>query len=136
MKLERNIFYVLTSEIIFTILPLIVIAIVRMYQNQSELIFYNTEWVMMAIILFGQSIVKFSSGISNSKRKFRWQLVALIITSIISFGLIPSIVILIINLLNNDFNLTLYIFQIIFLLISIFTFYIIGYLGQKLMDEK
>ncbi|WP_312765696.1 hypothetical protein [Epilithonimonas sp.] len=136
MKLERNIFYVLTSEIIFTILPLIVIAIVRLYQNQSELIFYNTEWVMMAIILFGQSIVKFSSGISNSKRKFRWQLVALIITSIISFGLIPSIVILIINLLSNDFNLTLYIFQIIFLVISIFTFYIIGYLGQKLMDEK
>jgi len=136
MKLERNIFYVLVSEIIFTILPLVVIAIIRSYQNQAEQIFYNTEWIMMAIILFGQSIVKFSSGISNSKRTFRWQLVALIITVIISFGLIPSIIILIINLLAKELNFFLYLFQIILLLISIITFLIIGYLGQKLMEEK
>ena len=51
MKLERNIFYVLVSEIIFTILPLVVIAIIRSYQDQAEQIFYNTEWIMMAIIL-------------------------------------------------------------------------------------
>ncbi len=136
MKLERNIFYVLVSEIIFTILPLVVIAIIRSYQNQAEQIFYNTAWIMMAIILFGQSIVKFSSGISNSKRTFRWQLVALIITVIISFGLIPSIIILIINLLAKELNFFLYLFQIILLLISIITFLIIGYLGQKLMEEK
>lgn len=136
MKLEKNIFYVLISEIIFTILPLVVIVIIRSYQNQPKQIFYNTEWIMMAIILFGQSIVKFSSGISNSKRKFRWQLVALIITTIISFGLIPSIVILIINLLATELNFTLYLFQVIFLIVSISTFIIIGYLGQKLMDEK
>ncbi len=136
MKLERNIFYVLVSEIIFTILPLVVIAIIRSYQDQAEQIFYNTEWIMMAIILFGQSIVKFSSGISNSKRTFRWQLVALIITVIISFGLIPSIIILIINLLAKELNFFLYLFQIILLLISIITFLIIGYLGQKLMEEK
>jgi hypothetical protein len=136
MKLEKNIFYVLISEIIFTILPLIVIAIVLSYQNKTSQIFYNTEWIMMAIILFGQSIVKFSSGISNSSRKFRWQLVALIITIIISFGLIPSIVILIINLLSEKLSFTLYLFQIILLIFSILTFSIIGYLGQKLMDEK
>lgn len=136
MKLERNIFYVLISEIIFTILPLVVIAIIRSYQKQPDQIFYNTEWIMMAIILFGQSIVKFSSGISNSKRKFRWQLVALIITIIISFGLIPSIVILIINLLSTEMNFTLYLFQLVLLILSIITFFIIGYLGQKLMDEK
>ena len=136
MKLEKNIFYVLISEIIFTILPLIVIAIVLSYQNKTSQIFYNTEWIMMAIILFGQSIVKYSSGISNSSRKFRWQLVALIITIIISFGLIPSIVILIINLLSEKLSFTLYLFQIILLIFSILTFSIIGYLGQKLMDEK
>src|SRR5690606_29826405 len=121
-----NIFYVLISEIIFTILPLVVIAIIRSYEKKPEQIFYNTEWIMMAIILFGQSIVKFSSGISNSNRTFRWQLVALIITVIISFGLIPSIVILIINLLASELNFTLYLFQVILLGISIITFLIIG----------
>lgn len=136
MKLERNLFYVLVSEMLFTTLPLIVIAIVRSYQNQFELIFYNTEWAMMSIILFGQSIVKFSSGVANSNLKFRWQLVSLIMSLIIIFGLVPSIIILIINLLNPTPLFSLHLAQIILFIISIITFFIVGYLGQKLIDGK
>ena len=136
MKLERNLFYVLISEMLFTILPLIVISIVRSYQYKFELIFYNTEWAMMSIILFGQSIVKFSSGIANSRLKFRWQLVSMIISLIIIFGLVPSIIILIINLLNNEMIFGVHIAQIILFVLSIITFFIVGYLGQKLIEEK
>jgi hypothetical protein len=136
MKLERNLFYVLVSEMLFTILPLIVITIVRSYQNQYELIFYNTEWAMMSIILFGQSIVKFSSGVANSNLKFRWQLVSLIMSLIIIFGLVPSIIILIINLLNSEPNCGLHIAQMFLFVVSIITFFIVGYVGQKLIDGK
>lgn len=136
MKLERNLFYVLISEMLFTVLPLIVISIVRSYQCKFELIFYNTEWAMMSIILFGQSIVKFSSGIANSSLKFRWQLVSMIISLIIIFGLIPSIIVLIINLLNDEIMFGLHFAQISLFVLSIITFFIIGYLGQKLIDEK
>lgn len=136
MKLERNLFYVLISEMLFTVLPLIVISIVRSYQCKFELIFYNTEWAMMSIILFGQSIVKFSSGIANSSLKFRWQLVSMIISLIIIFGLIPSIIILIINLLNDEKMFGLHFAQISLFVLSIITFFIVGYLGQKLMDEN
>lgn len=136
MKLERNLFYVLISEMLFTVLPLIVISIVRSYQCQFELIFYNTEWAMISIILFGQSIVKFSSGIANSTLKFRWQLVSMIISLIIIFGLIPSIIILIINLLNEEKIIGIHIVQIIMFILSMITFFIVGYLGQKLIEEK
>ncbi|TDE01705.1 hypothetical protein [Flavobacterium sandaracinum] len=136
MKLERNLFYVLVSEMLFTILPLIVITIVRSYQNQYELIFYNTEWAMMSIILYGQSIVKFSSGVANSNLKFRWQLVSLIMSLIIIFGLVPSIIILIINLLNSEPNFGLHIAQMLLFIVSIITFFIVGYVGQKLIDGK
>jgi len=136
MKLERNLFYVLISEMLFTVLPLIVISIVRSYQCKFELIFYNTEWAMMSIILFGQSIVKFSSGIANSSLKFRWQLVSMIISLIIIFGLIPSIIILIISLLNDEKMFGLHFAQITLFILSIITFFIVGYLGQKLIDEK
>lgn len=136
MKLERNLFYVLISEMLFTVLPLIVISIVRSYQCKFELIFYNTEWAMMSIILFGQSIVKFSSGIANSSLKFRWQLVSMIISLIIIFGLIPSIIILIISLLNDEKMFWLHFAQITLFILSIITFFIVGYLGQKLIDEK
>lgn len=136
MKLERNLFYVLISEMLFTVLPLIVISIVRSYQCKFELIFYNTEWAMMSIILFGQSIVKFSSGIANSSLKMRWQLVSMIISLIIIFGLIPSIIVLIINLLNDEIMFGLHFAQISLFVLSIITFFIVGYLGQKLMDEN
>lgn len=136
MKLERNLFYVLISEMLFTVLPLIVISIVRSYQCQFELIFYNTEWAMISIILFGQSIVKFSSGIANSTLKFRWQLVSMIISLIIIFGLIPSIIVLIINLLNEEKIIGIHIFQMIMFIFSMITFFIVGYLGQKLIEEK
>lgn len=134
MKLEKNIFYVLASELLFTLLPLLILIIVRSYEYKCEIIFYNTEWAIMAIILFGQSIVKFSSGISNSSLKFRWQLVSLIISVIIVFGLIPSIVILIINLLSKENVFSMYILQMIMFVISIATFFIVGYLGQKMLD--
>ena len=136
MKLEKNILYVLSSELLFTILPLLILLIVRSYENKIELIFYNTEWSIMAIILFGQSIVKFSSGISNSTLKFRWQLVSLIISIIITFGLIPSIAILIINLLSTENLCLMYFLQIVMFTLSICTFFIIGYLGQKMLDSK
>ncbi len=136
MKLERNLFYQLISELLFTILPIIVISIVRSYKNELNLIFYNEEWAMISIILFGQSIVKFSSGIANAKLKFRWQLVSLIISLIIIFGLIPSIIILIINLINEEIVIGLYIVQIVLVVISIIVFFIIGYLGQKLIDDN
>ena len=136
MKLERTLFYILISELLFTLLPILVIMIVRGYETKYDLIFYNTEWSIMAIILFGQSIVKFSSGISNSQRKFRWQLVSLIISVVIIFGLIPSIIILVINLLDSAKNFGTHLIQIILFGLSVLGYFLIGYLGQKMLEEK
>lgn len=136
MKLEKTLFYILISELLFTILPILIVLIVRSYESKFELIFYNTEWSIMAIILYGQSIVKFSSGIANSKAIFRWQLVSLIISIIIVFGLIPSIIILVINLLNTQQLFTTYLLQIILFVLGVFCYFIIGYLGQKMLNEK
>lgn len=136
MKIERTLFYILISELLFTLLPILVIMIVRGYETKYELIFYNTEWSIMAIILFGQSIVKFSSGISNSQRKFRWQLVSLIISVIIIFGLIPSIIILVINLLDSEQNFGTHLIQLTLFGISVLGYFLIGYLGQKMLEEK
>lgn len=136
MKLERTLFYILISELLFTLLPILIIMIVRGYETKYELIFYNTEWSIMTIILFGQSIVKFSSGISNSQKKFKWQLVSLIISIIIIFGLIPSIIILVINLLDSDKTFSTHLVQILLFAISVFSYFLIGYLGQKMLEEK
>lgn len=135
MKLDRTIKYVLSSELLFTLLPIIILLIVRGYENNFSKVFFNTEWSIISIILFGQSIVKFSSGIANSKEKFRWQLVALVISLIIVFGLIPSSIILVLNLTSVDLSLTMGIIQLIIFLLSCFTYYFVGAIGQKMLDE-
>lgn len=135
MKLKRTLFYVLISELVFTILPIIVILFIRSYQGKFEELYYNTEWGIMAIILFGQSLVKFASGISNSKESFRWQLVSLIISLIIVFGLVPSVVLLIINLLDTNQSFWTHFAQMIWFVLSGICFFFIGYIGQKMLDE-
>lgn len=136
MKIDRTIKYILSSELLFSLLPIIIIIIVRSYENKASEIFYNTEWSIISIILFGQSIVKFSSGIANSKENFRWQLVALTISLIIIFGLLPASIILVLNLTSSSISLTMGIIQIIVFILSILVYYFIGAIGQKMLDEK
>ncbi len=108
MKLEKTLFYILVSELLFTVLPVLIVMIVRSYESKYELIFYNTEWSIMAIILYG----------------------------IIIFGLIPSIIILVINLLDPGLHFGTYLTQIILFTVSVFCYFLIGYLGQKMLEEK
>lgn len=136
MKIDKTIKYVLSSELLFSLLPIIIIIIVRSYENKASEIFYNTEWSIISIILFGQSIVKFSSGIANSKETFRWQLVALTISLIITFGLLPASILLVLNLTSSSISLTMGIIQVIVFVLSIFVYYFIGAIGQKMLDEK
>lgn len=136
MKIDKTIKYILTSEFLFTLLPIIILLIVRSYEKDFKAIFYNTEWSIISLILFGQSIVKFSSGISNSKAQFRWQLVALVISIIIIFGLIPSAIILVLNLSSKNLSLGTYITQFALFIVSGITFFIVGAIGQKMLDEK
>lgn len=136
MKVKRSLYYILTSELLFIILPIIVVLIVRGYEKNFNSIFYNTEWSIMAIILFGQSIVKFSSGVSNSSNKFNWPFVSLIISIIIIFGLIPSIIVLVINLTTLKVGFGIQLIQVILFIVSAFCFYIVGAIGQKLLNDK
>ncbi|MFT5646797.1 MAG: hypothetical protein ACI976_001482 [Aureispira sp.] len=135
MKIDKTIKYILTSEFLFTLLPIVILLIVRSYECNFKGLFYNTEWSIISLILFGQSIVKFSSGISNSKSKTRWQLVALTISLIIIFGLIPSAIILVLNLISESQSIGLYTTQMILFVLSCFTFFIVGAVGQKMLDE-
>ena len=126
----------LLSELLFTILPIIIIVMIRLIENNYSSIFLNSEWGIISVVLFGQSIVKFSSGLSNSTKKFRWQVVALVISGIIVLGLIPSIVYLIIILTKNIESNTVYLFQLIWFILSIITFFIVGKLGQDFLEEE
>ena len=108
------------SEIFFVLLPIIVIVLLHILYDLSDSIFKSYEWSFVSIVLFGQTLVKFASSIS--RKYVRWQMVSLFFSTLIVFGLIPSIMILILLFLEKEHTSLIYIIQM-----ALFTFSIIIY---------
>lgn len=113
MKIDKTVKYILVTELLFTLLPIIILIVVRSYENNFRAIFYNTEWSIMALVLFGQTIVKFVSGVSKYKAKLRWQVAALVVSMIMIFGVIPSATVQVINLTSKVLSDITYVVQLI-----------------------
>lgn len=124
------------SEIFFVILPLIVIFILLLSNNETFDILKRTEWSFISIVLYGQTIIKFISGSLKNSKKRKWQLISLVSTSLLVFGVIPSTTILIILSVNSgQTSFIIYIFQIILFIISVATYIVLGTIGQMNLDE-
>jgi len=134
MNFNNNSKYVIISEILFVLLPLIIIIVFNLLNNNSFNIFHRSEWIFAAIVFWGQSIVKFISGLIKSQRKFKWQNIGFIITLIIILGLIPSTIILILILQLDVPNTTLSIMQFVIFLLSIVGYYCFGTISQNYID--
>jgi hypothetical protein len=87
------------------------------------------------MILFGQTIIKLFAGISENENKKRAIKLVLDMSLIISFGLVPSIVILVLIETGYD-NKVLFISQFIWLLISVGVYLFFGTIGNILSKKK
>ena len=112
------------SEILFVLLPIIVIVLLRILYDLSGSIFKSYEWSFVPIVLFGQTLVKFASGIS--RRYVRWQIVSLFFSLLIVIGLIPSVMVLMLLLLEKEHTSLIYIIQMILVVLSILTYSLFG----------
>ena len=134
MNFNKNSKYVIISEILFILLPLIIIIVFNLLNNKSFNIFNRSEWTFAAIVFWGQSIVKLISGLIKSQRKFKWQNIGFIVTLIIILGLIPSTIILILILQLEIPNITLSIIQLLIFVLSIVGYYCFGIVSQNYID--
>ena len=82
----------LGAEVSFTILPLLVVGIVLIHQGPFLGLFASPEWSFGAAILFGQALVKFVSGFSQTGRVPVGSF-ALVVALLIVFGLVPALVV-------------------------------------------
>ncbi|MGE8723338.1 hypothetical protein ACO2KH_18260 [Leptospira terpstrae] len=134
-EIESNAKLTILSELIFTLLPIVALLIIFFQKGSIFNIIYTSDLSFVSIVLIGQTIVKITAGLSKSNVKKRYQLVSLIISSLIVFGLLPSIAIMVIINLNNGVHYFFYFFQIILFIISIIIYYILGTLGQIYLDN-
>lgn len=131
---ELNAKYIIISDIFFIIAPLIIYFLVKANEGDALEFFKSPDIGYANIVFFGQTSVRFVSGIAKTSKKLSWQLISLILTLIIVLGLFPSAVILMISL-SNKYNSNLYIFQWLLFLVAVTTYFIVGSIGQMYLEE-
>jgi hypothetical protein len=87
------------------------------------------------MILYGQTIIKIFSGISENQNKKKTYEVVLYMSLVIALGLVPSIIILVLIETNHK-EIILFVFQMIWLIISIIIYLIFGTIGNILASQK
>jgi hypothetical protein len=87
-------FYAILGDLLFIVLPLVVISIVDVSVGRSMFaLIQSPELSFGSAVLFGQTIIKVVSGFAHTKPSGAEQPV-FIIALIIVFGLVPSLVVL------------------------------------------
>jgi hypothetical protein len=83
----------LAAEVAFAVLPLLVVLMVVGNAGHPNHFFSSPEWSFGAAILFGQSLMKFISGIARGGAAAIGP-VAFVVALLVVFGLVPSLIVL------------------------------------------
>lgn len=125
-------FYALLGDLLFIVLPLVVITIVDLSVGRPLFaIIESPELSFGSAVLFGQTIIKVVSGFAHTKPTGAEQPV-FIIALIIVFGLVPSLVVLALLLSVNPVPYGLKIAQACIFALGIITFFFFGVTGHAL----
>lgn len=98
---RRRAFAGLFAEVSFAGLPLLVVLMVLLRYCRGGDVIASPEWSFGAAILFGQAVVKFSTGVAHGGHAAHGP-VALAVTLIIVLGLAPSLLVLTLILMDTE----------------------------------
>ena len=126
---------VIGSEYLFIFLPLIIIAIVRSYNENLYALLEAPDLSFAASILWGQTLVRLVSG-SVSTEQAQWQQLSFLISIIIVLGIAPSLTILILVLVSSSATTFLVSIQLIWFFLGTIAFFFFGIAGQAMLQES
>ena len=126
-----------TAELLFVLLPFVVLAIVVTYRVQGvQHLLAAADWSLGAAVLAGQSIVKLVAGVAASGRPRPWERTALIVTALIVFLLVPSLVCLALMQIADHPPFWLVVLQLLLFILCAIAFLMFGAVGQSLVDRQ
>lgn len=124
--------YAILGDLLFIILPLVVISIVDVSVGRSLFaLIESPELSFGSAVLFGQTIIKVVSGFAHTKPTGAEQPV-FIIALIIVFGLVPSLVVLALLLSINPIPHELQYAQACIFALGVIVFFLFGVNGHAL----
>lgn len=135
LKFERKIRNTIIVDLIFSFLPVIVLVAIKLLKCSRENFFLRSDWSYISMILYGQTLIKLFTGIIQNMNEKDSSLMILQVSCILSFGLIPSILFLVLIEIGKN-NIAIIICQFIWLIGSVIIYFIFGGLGLILSEKK
>ena len=135
LKFERKIRNTIIVDLIFSFLPVLVLIAIKLLTHSSENFFMRSDWSYVSMILYGQTLIKLFSGIIQNMNEKDSSLLILQVSCILAFGLIPSILFLLLIEIGI-INFVIIILQFVWLAGSIVIYFIFGGLGLILSEKK
>jgi hypothetical protein len=118
---DFEIYCAIGAELLFILLPFVVIAIVFGYRGQRERIISTPEWALAAAVLIGQSVTRLAAGTVGRSDVYT-QRVVLAIAVIIVALLAPCLLVLVFVLTSEHVTLSLSLVQLLLFLIGMLVF--------------
>lgn len=131
-------FLAVGAEVVLSLVPIIVLVlvVVVMRPTQHATLFAEPEWSFISAVLFAQAIVRFVAGASSLPTGSRWESVIFAVALLFTFGVVPSLAILIFVLLTHEPPTWLQWLQIVFFLLAIACFWIMGTVGHAMLSVE
>lgn len=125
---EENIKFKLIGELIFNFLTIIILISIKLLNKSYENFIYRSDWSYISMVLYGQTMVKLFSGVSTNRNSKEVEKFVLILILLISLGLVPSIVFLVLMEIGRK-TIVLVILQIVWLIFGGITYWVLGGFG-------
>ena len=123
------------SEAFFVLVPILVVFILVSIARRPAAIFQKTEFSFAAIVLFGQAIVKFTAGAAKNRKRKRWQVISIVTSAILVFGIVPSTTLLIKIFESSDLAPWVFALQAVMFVLAFVVYVLLATVGQMYLDE-
>jgi hypothetical protein len=134
-KADQRAFYPAFTELLFVLLPFIVIAFTLGYRGEIRTILFLPEWSIVSAVIVGQSIVKLASA-GIGRRNVDKEFVVLLIAIVLVVLLVPILITLAIVLTARTISLQMAVIQGAFFIISGATFLISSWIENAVLPRR
>lgn len=130
------------TELLFTVLPFVIVALVLSYRGTTTRVIYLPEWAIAATVLEGQVLVKFISASfilgkqEDTSASVTWGGFVFTILLIVCF--VPTVLILVFMFLEPEPSFRLAVIQIGAFIVAVLVFFVFAFLleGAILIKDK
>lgn len=127
-----------STEVVISVLPLIVVLLVMLYVDKPHKVFAKPEWAFGAAIFFGQALVKLLTAMTNPHKSVQGPKVVLFAACVLVFGLVPTMLTLVFIIHGAEqpsgVPIAFQALQTVLFVVSAFVYVIVGVATEELVS--